>query len=303
MDGAPMHMQELALRGEFGAVAAIEEVDEEAYGEPDEEGHPCEDFESHHEHDAEDDAEHREDGAERGTEGAVAFGLAVAKDENCDGDEDECEEGADVGEIRDGSDVEEAGGDADDESCDPGGDGRGAIALVDVAEDRGQQAIARHGKPDAGLAELEDEDRRDHAEHGADEDEEAHPMQAGAAGLEREALERVHHRGCVAHDGLPGNDAAEDDGHSTVKKRAGDESGKDADGKITLRAIALLGGGGDGVEPNIGEEDDGAAGKNAGESIGHEGMPVVRLDEAGRGKDEDKDGGDFNEDEDVVGAG
>ena len=186
MDGAPtiMEMQRLALRGEFGAVAAVEEVDDKAGEEPDEEGHPREDFESHHEHDAEDDAEHGEDWAEWGTEGAVAFGLAVAKDEDGDGDEDEREEGADVGEVGYGTDVEEASGDADDESRDPCGDGRSAIALVDVAEHCGQEAIARHGKPDAGLAELEDEDRRDHAQHGADEDEEAHPMQAGAAGLE-----------------------------------------------------------------------------------------------------------------------
>ena len=160
MDGAPaiLQMQKLALRGEFGAVATVEEIDEEADGEPDEEGHPREDFESHHEHDAEDDAEHGEDWAERGTEGAMTFGLAVAKDEDGDGDEDEREESADVGEVGYGTDVEEASGDADDESRDPCGDGRSAIALVDVAEDSGQEAIARHGKPDAGLAELKYED-------------------------------------------------------------------------------------------------------------------------------------------------
>ena len=80
-------------------MSAVEEVDEEADGQPDEEGHPCEDFESHHEHDAEDDAEHRKNRAERGTEGAVTFGLAVAKDEDRDGDQHEREEGADVGEV------------------------------------------------------------------------------------------------------------------------------------------------------------------------------------------------------------
>ena len=32
-----------------------------------------------------------------------------------------------------------------------------------LAEDLGQQAVAGHGEPDARLAELVDEDRRDHA--------------------------------------------------------------------------------------------------------------------------------------------
>ena len=53
---------------------------------------------------------------------------------------------------------------------------------VDAAEDRGQQAVAGHGEPDARLAELEDEDGRDHAHQGADENEQAHPVQAAAAG-------------------------------------------------------------------------------------------------------------------------
>ena len=37
-------------------------------------------------------------------------------------------------------------------------------------------------------------------------------------------------------------------------------------------------------------------------AVGHEGMPVVRLDEAGRGEDEDEDGGDLDQHHDVVGA-
>ena len=38
--------------------------------------------------------------------------------------------------------------------------------------------------------------------------------------------------------------------------------------------------------------------KHARPAVGHEGMPVVGLDEAGGGEDEDKDGGDFDEHED-----
>ena len=102
--------------------------------------------------------------------------------------------------------------------------------------------------------------------------------------------------------GLPGHDAAEDDGDPAVKDGAGHQRGQDADGHVALRIPALFGRGRNGVEADIGEENDGAAGEDAGPAIGHEGMPVVRLDEAGCGDDEDEDGGDLDEDHDVVGA-
>src|ERR1700733_7816276 len=129
-------------RRELGAVAAIEEVDQQADEEPDEERGPCQDFEAHHEYDAEDDAEHGEDRTERGAKGAMAVGLAVAQDEHGDGDEYEGKQGADVGEIRDSSNVEEAGRHAHHEPRDPGGNGRRAIARVNLPEDLGEKAIA-----------------------------------------------------------------------------------------------------------------------------------------------------------------
>ena len=121
-------------------------------------------------------------------------------------------------------------------------------------------------------------------------------------GSEREPLERVDDRGRVAHDRLPGHDAAEHDGDSAVEQRAGDERGQNAEGQVALRILALLGRGGDRIEADVGEEDDGAAGEHAGPAVGHEGMPVVRLDEAGGGEDEDQDGGDLDQHHDVVGA-
>ena len=74
-------------------------------------------------------------------------------------------------------------------------------------------------------------------------------------------------------------------------------------GQVALRVPALLGSGGDGVEADIGEEDDGAAREDARPTVGHEGMPVVGLDEAGAGNDEDQDGGNLDQHHDVVGAG
>src|ERR1035437_5760749 len=93
--------------GELRPVAAVEEVDDQADDQPGEEANPCDDFKPHHEHDAKDDAQDREERAERSTEAAVALWLAITEDEHTDGNQDEGEEGADVGEIGDGSDVQQ----------------------------------------------------------------------------------------------------------------------------------------------------------------------------------------------------
>ncbi len=128
------------------------------------------------------------------------------------------------------------------------------------------------------------------------------PVEVVAAGLEGEALEGVHYGSAVAHDGLPRHDAAETDGDSAVEQGAGYEGGEDAEGKVALRLFALFGSGGDRIEADVGEEDDGAAGEHARPAIGHEGVPVDGLDEAGCRSDEREDGDDLDEDEDVVGA-
>jgi hypothetical protein len=63
-----------------------------------------------------------------------------------------------------------------------------AEAGMDAAEDVGQQAVARHGEPDAGLAELKDQDRRDHAHERAEQHGEADEVQAMPPGSRESGL-------------------------------------------------------------------------------------------------------------------
>ena len=116
-------------------------------------------------------------------------------------------------------------------------------------------------------------------------------------------LQRVDDRGGVVDQRLPGHEAGEHDDHADVQKRADNQRRDDADGHVALRVFALFGGGRDGIEPNVGEEDDRAAGENSGPAIGREGMPVGRMNEARRKADEDEDGDDLQQDHDVVGLG
>ncbi len=96
----------------------------------------------------------------------MAVGLGAAQDQDADRDQDEGEEGADVGHFGEGAYVEEAGGDGDEYARDDGREGRGAEAGVDLREGVGEEAVAGHGEPDAGLAVLADHDGGQHAEDG-----------------------------------------------------------------------------------------------------------------------------------------
>ena len=74
-------------------------------------------------------------------------------------------------------------------------------------------------------------------------------------------------------------------------------------GRSRCGCLALFSGGGNRVESDVGEEDDRSAGQHARPAIGHEGMPVDGLDEAGSGKNESQDSDDLDQNENVVGAG
>jgi len=127
---------------------------------------------------------------------------------------------------------------------------------MDLAEDRRKQSVAGHGEPDARLAELIDEQGGDHAHHGSDEHDEPDPVQRVAAGHEGEFFKGVYYGCGVVDHRLPRHEAGEADGDSQVEHGTNDESRDDADGQVTLGLFALLGGGGDRVKADVGEEDD-----------------------------------------------
>src|SRR5207244_7175367 len=76
-----------------------------------------------------------------------------------------------------------------------------------------------------------------------------------------------------------------------------------ADGQVALRSIALFGGGGDRIESDVSEEDDRAAGENAGPAIRREWMVVGWMSETRCETDEHENGDDLEKHHDVVGFG
>src|ERR1039458_598610 len=70
--------------GKLGAVAAIEELDEQADDQQNEEAIPGDDGQPRHEQEAEDDAERGNDGAAGNDEATAAVGIAEAKNNDSD---------------------------------------------------------------------------------------------------------------------------------------------------------------------------------------------------------------------------
>src|SRR5579863_9867148 len=138
-------------------VAAVENVDDEADDEPDDKAEPGEDVQAGHEQEAEDHAERWNDRSERNSEPPLPLRIAIAQHDDADGNQDEGKQRADVGEVSERADVEQARRDGNDEAGHPCGEGGRPEAWMDARKDLRQQAVAGHGEPDAGLAELVDE--------------------------------------------------------------------------------------------------------------------------------------------------
>src|SRR5882724_395054 len=112
-----------------------------------------------------------------------------------------------------------------------------------AAENSWEEAIAGHGEPHSSLADLEDQQRRDHAHECANQ---YHQAQAGDV----EFLEGIDHGSGVVKECVPANQSGEDDDDSDIEDGANDERGDDATREIALGILALFGSGGDGIKTN-----------------------------------------------------
>ena len=152
--------------------------------------------------------------------------------------------------------------------------------------------VAAHGEEDARLAVEDDEEHGRDAADGADGDDGGADIVADVAQRKSDGLRRVEH--------AVGHDAGEDGGDDGIEERADEERADDADGQIARRVAALLGRCGDGIEADIGEEDDGGAGDDAAVAEGQERLPIRRVDMRRSEREEEEDGAELDEDEDAV---
>jgi len=98
---------------------AVHEVNRQSDREPRKEAQPGQNRKTGHQQNTKEDAEHRCSDAARRTESAVPTGIAVAQNDDADRDQGEREKRADVRKIGERTDVQDPGGNADDETGDP----------------------------------------------------------------------------------------------------------------------------------------------------------------------------------------
>jgi len=116
-------------------------------------------------------------------------------------------------------------------------------------------------------------------------------------------FESVDDRGSIVEERLPGYESSEYDNDGNIKKRTDQKRSNDSGGQIALRAFAFFGGGGDGIESDVGEKNDGTAGENTRPAIGREGVIVRGMNESRSEADEHQDSDDLEKHHDVVGFG
>jgi len=117
---------------------------------------------------------------------------------------------------------------------------------VDIGENGGHQAVARHGVKHAGLS------QQHHQDHGRKSANDAKLHQVIHPDVRR-FVDGHRHRRRHAELGIRDH-SCEDDGEQHVQHGADHQRADDADGHVLLRVLGLLRGGGDGVEADIGEE-------------------------------------------------
>ena len=80
------------------------------------------------------------------------------------------------------------------------------------------------------------------------------------------------------------------------------ERADDRDRQVAFRALGLLAGRGDGIEADVGEEDQRGSVGDAGEALGREGRVVLRLDRGEAEHDEEREDRELDHDHDRVEA-
>ena len=115
-----------------------------------------------------------------------------------------------------------------------------------------------------------------------------------------EAFQRVDDWRRIINQRIPANQTGEHHDDRNIENRANNQRRDDADGQIALRAIAFLRGRGYGVETNVSEKHDGAAGQNSGPAVGRERMPVGGLNKSRGEANEHENRDDFEEHHHVV---
>ena len=103
-----------------------------------------------------------------------------------------------------------------------------------------QQPVARHGKPDSRLSELEDQDGGHHADKRAQQHGKPNIVEAMSPWQQAHAFKSIDDRRAVARDALPRHHSCERCSDTDIEHCADDERRDDTDRNVAARIPAFL---------------------------------------------------------------
>lgn len=256
---------------------AVGKIDDQPDDQPGDEAYPGDYRKPGHQENAGGDAQQGEDRIQRYFEPALTARLLDAQDDDAETYQHEREERADIGQVDHLIDVGEGG----DQRGDCPDNDRGDIgcfeAGVYLGKDRGKKAVARHGEEYPRLPELEHQEHGDLCGNGAETDDDRGPAEVDVLHGQGEGLGLLMGERCLQK--RERHDAGKYGGDRHIHQGADDQRADDADGHVAFGIAGFFGDGGDAVETDIGEKGDRRSGADAGETVGRERMPVLRLHE------------------------
>src|SRR4030043_726814 len=169
---------------------------------------------------------------------------------------------------------------------------RGLVRGGDAGEGGGQEAVPGHDHEDPDLAVEGDEQGRDHPDDGARGHQGAPPADADPGEGCGEGVADV--------DLLIRNHTGQDKGYGEIEDDDDPQADHEAQGDCALGIAGFLGGRGDRVEPDVGEENEGGSGHDPLPAERSERVEVGEIDMGNAQKDKQQDHGDLDSDDDVV---
>src|SRR5215831_969319 len=273
--GIPRSARDISNSALDAAVAAsITEVNGHADHQPYDQAHPCFPWKVRHEIAGDHNSQDRHKRNHGSLEGTLKIGIPAADDPHARANDHECQQRSDVDHVAQQVDgqrgCQQRYAGANHESGNPWR----AEFGVNGAEDSGQESVARHGEEDARLPQQHDHNRAAQAHERADFDHQTAPADAGFVDAHGERIANVEE--------FVIDQTAKNADDQNIEDRADHQRTKDADRHVAGWILGFLRRGGDSVETDIGEKDDGSAAADAGPSIlaahagvgRHERMPV-----------------------------
>ena len=233
-----------------------------------------------------DEAQRGDDVDGRTAESARMVGIEPAQDEDADTGTEESENRTGAARFRDDVDRRETGNAGDDDADDNLDDIRRMELRMNLIEAHRHEAVTTHRIEGPALGEEHAQDDCRQAADGASTDDGRTEMESDVFQDEGGRSGRIEH-------GIR-NDASHGSADGDVQDRTDGQGRDDADRHVMFRILRFFCRRRQGVEAQVGEEEDCRAGKDAVDAIGQERLPVHRFDVRCRQEEEEENRTDLD---------